>query len=150
MGGYGSGRMTVESTREWSMDKPGKMLSAAEEKLSNKDKIAVLMGEYSSLRAEVHHRLTSLLTFTGTGITVAIALVGAIIAQPTWVALYVLLVVAISLYVGFAVLMDYNVYQITKRIRELEAQINLCAGERLLKWETDHGLGSVLQQIWKR
>jgi hypothetical protein len=131
------------------MDESDK-LPPSEDRLAAKDKIAVLMGEYNSLRAEIHHRLTLLLAFTGTGITVSIALVGAIIAQPAWVALYFLLLVAIGLYVGFAVLMDFNIYQVTKRLRELEAQINLVAGERLLKWETDHGLGSVFQQLWKR
>jgi hypothetical protein len=104
------------------MDEPENTRSSSDDRLSTKDKISVLMGEYSSLRAEIHHRLTLLLTFTGTGITVAIALAGAIIAQPTWVALYVLLLVAIGLYGGFAVLMDFNIYQVTKRIRELEAQ----------------------------
>lgn len=132
------------------MDEPENTQSSAEDRLSTKDKVSVSMGEYSSLRAEIHHRLTLLITFTGTGITVAIALAGAIIAKPTWVALYVLLLVAIGLYVGFAVLMDFNIYQVTKRVRDLEAQINLFAGERLLTWETDHGLASVLQQIWKR
>jgi hypothetical protein len=78
------------------MDEPENTRSSSDDRLSTKDKISVLMGEYSSRRAEIHHRLTLLLTFTGTGITVAIALAGAIIAQPTWVALYVLLLVAIA------------------------------------------------------
>jgi len=103
------------------------------------------MGEYSSLRAEIHHRITLLLTLAGTGITVAIAVTGAIVAHPQWVGLYALLLVAIVLYVVFAILMDFNIYH-----RELEAQVNLLAGERLLRWETDHGVGSLLKNFWKR
>jgi len=101
----------------------------------HQNKIGVLMGEYSSLRAEIHHRITLLLTLAGTGITVAIAVTGAIVAHPQWVGLYALLLVAIVLYVVFAILMDFNIYHLTKRVRELEAQVNLLAGERLLKWE---------------
>jgi len=119
----------------------------AEERLSTKDKIGVLMGEYSSLLAEIHHRITLLLTLAGTGITVAIAVTGAIVAHPQWVALYVLLLVAIALYVGFAIPMDLNIHHLTKRVRELEAQVNLLAGERLLKWETHHGVGSLLDLL---
>jgi hypothetical protein len=55
--------------REMTMDEPENTRSPSEDRLSTKDKISVLMGEYSSLRSEIHHRLTLLLTFTGTGIT---------------------------------------------------------------------------------
>jgi hypothetical protein len=34
----------------------------------------------------------------------------------------------------------HETHRIGERLRELEAEINSIAGERLLRWETDHGL----------
>ncbi len=52
------------------------------------------------------------------------------------------LVICCLLYVVFRII-EFDTLAAAARVRELEAQINEMAGERLLTWETDHGLSKI-------
>jgi hypothetical protein len=112
--------------------------------LEKRDRILILLAEYNTLRIECQHRLTLFIQSTGIALTVVIGLVGVAITNAQLPALYYLGGGALFFYAVLVVLIDINVAQLAKRVRELEGEINKIAGERLLKWETEYGWGRAL------
>jgi hypothetical protein len=105
--------------------------------IENKDKIAVLLAEYNTLRAEEQHRLTVLIQCT----TIMVALIGLVVTYPQARGIYVLLGFTLVLYGCVYWLVDLNVFQESKKIRQLERRVNTLANEKLLTWETEYGWG---------
>jgi hypothetical protein len=120
-----------------------------EQPLGKKDKISVLLAEYSTLRAEAQQRLTLLVQCTAIAITVLVALMGVAITQPQFPSLYYLFGVSLALYLGVVGLIHKNVYDVSTRLCELDEEINDLAGERLLKWETDQGYARLFRG-WRK
>jgi len=109
--------------------------------IGDKDKIAVLLTEYNTLRAEAQHRLTVLIQCSTIAVTILIALAGLAITRPDTEGIYYILLIVVMMYACVFWLVDLNLLEETKRIRELERRVNDIAGERLLIWETDFGWG---------
>jgi ABC-type siderophore export system fused ATPase/permease subunit len=102
--------------------------------LTQKDKISVLMGEYSALKSEIVQKNTAVVQ------TIQIASAGivgllALVHSSTW--LWYLLSSAILLTVINLVLIDWASAKARTRVGELERDINRRAGERLLRWQSE-------------
>ena len=101
--------------------------------LSQKDRIQILLSEYSALRSEILSR-------TGFGFQLA-AIATAVITYMLKETLqwYTIMFFAFS----FGVAIFVNIRDLTRaayRVKELELEINSRAGEHLLIWETLSGL----------
>lgn len=108
--------------------------------LSQKDRIQILLSEYSALRSEILGR-------TGFGFQLA-AIAAAVITwllreslqNPLW---YLWVVVIVGFVAAFGIAIFVNVRDLTRaanRVKELEHEINSRAGEHLLIWETLSGV----------
>lgn len=105
------------------------------EMLGEKEKVQILLQEYSTLRSE--------LVANGTKTFQMAALVGALLTltlgRPVdnrfWIAALVGVVGLFAL--GFTVVRDIK--RLNRRVTELEAEINRRAGEELLVWESRWG-----------
>jgi len=100
--------------------------------MSEEDKVRILLAEYSSLRAEIIARL-------GHGyqlLTIGTAVLGIMFVFPTrgWFFYIAATVIGVVYLIacGFVVI-DLN--KIGRRVREIEHEINIRAGEHLLVWE---------------
>jgi hypothetical protein len=108
-------------------------MSAQDNKIGQKEKIQILLAEYSGLRGEITSR-------TGYGFQVGAATLIAItwlFQQPNLASLKVWIAVLI-IAAGVALFAWVNVRDIWKaaaRLRELEHEINSRAGQHLLVWE---------------
>jgi len=105
-------------------------------------KIAVLLSEYSTLRDEVLQRDTALnqvLTVAGASV---VGVVTIMLTYSLQLGTYLLIFLLLFSYWVFR-LIEFDTLHIAKRLLELEADINERTGERLLVWETNHGLFKV-------
>jgi hypothetical protein len=115
--------------------------------LVQKDRIQILLAEYSAMRAEILAR-------TGYGFQIAsVALVGmtwflqqTLTGKPWWFWLLMVLVAC-----GFLLAIHTNTRDLkraAKHVRRLEHEINSRAFEQLLVWETAHGMLSQMP-LWR-
>lgn len=103
-------------------------------------KIAVILHEYDTLRDELLDRNDSVFQATITYAAVVIGLIAAWEKLPLTAAI----VLTCASSIAFAIILvgivrDFG--RVVLRVREIEADINNRAGERLLEWETLWGAG---------
>ena len=113
--------------------------------------ISALLAEYNTLRTECQHRLTILIQSSLAGIAALSVVIGwRFTSNETGVQLYWASFIVV-LYAAVLVLVDLNVRDITKRIRQIERQVNrLNGGKALLVWETKYGWGGAYPRSHKR
>jgi MFS family permease len=110
------------------------------DKLSEKDKIQIIMAEYAALRSEI-------MTRTGYGFQVAAVAAATItwlvqqqLSHPLpWYLWIVIFLVAVC--VGIAIFVNVrDLTRAAKGAKQLEHEVNCRAGEHLLVWETLSGV----------
>jgi hypothetical protein len=105
-----------------------------------KDKIAIILEEYKTLRAEILQRTSMLNQIYAVTGTIAAGVLGAMV-QYGAIAAGVAMLLALAMLAIFATwLLDHEIRVVATRIRQIETEINGLAESRLLVWETDHGL----------
>lgn len=100
-----------------------------------KDRIAVLLAEYNTLRTEMLAARTSITQAIGIGAPVFVGL----LPGGYFSAAFAVFLAAVFI----AIWNDLNTRAFTAQIRTLESRINGLADERLLNWESEHGWGSI-------
>jgi drug/metabolite transporter (DMT)-like permease len=107
----------------------------AETSVGERERIQILLAEYTSLRSETNSRISSSYQVVGIGT----ALIAWLLQQPIgarfWIGVCVILVGA--LYCGRVI--AYDTMNAAKRVRELEIELNNRAGEKLILWESERG-----------
>jgi hypothetical protein len=116
--------------------------------IEQKDRIQILLTEYTSLRSELNARYSSGFVAIGWVTIAAVWLLGQL-TQPKlgcafWIGLVILLVGA--LWSLRAIVFD--VFNAARRVQEIEREVNDRAGERLLMWETERG--GLTAHYWRR
>jgi hypothetical protein len=109
--------------------------------LKQKDRIQILLSEYSTLRAEIISRTANGFTLTTIGVTVLTWVIKEFTSNSPW---YYWLG-ALTLFVVFGLGVFVNIRDITRaarRVKALEHEINSRAGEHLLIWETLSGVAT--------
>ncbi len=105
-----------------------------------KDKIAILLEEYKAIRAEILQRTVMLNRIYAVAGTIGAGLIGAMIQTGLIVAGVATLTVLIAI-VAFGIwLNDHTIRVLALRVRIIESEVNRLAKDKLLAWETDHGL----------
>jgi len=105
------------------------------EPIGEKEKLTILLQEYSSLRQEIINRMNN-----GFQLLAVIAVLLTLTLQggsrlKVWVGLSAIgIVFLIGGWMTFG-----NINKAASRLRELERDINARAGEKLLIWESEHG-----------
>lgn len=116
------------------------ILDSEPRKMEEKDKVAIILEEYRSLRTEVLQRntvLNSILTVAG---TVSAATVGIMVQYSAYVAVSITILVVLLLVAYAFWIIDYDSRRIGFRLRQIETEVNHRANDNLLRWETEHGL----------
>ena len=104
--------------------------------VGTKDKIQILLNEYSSLRNEVVQRTNNLYQIIGIGAVLLSLIFARSYGEARfWIAVAIGVVVITTC--GF--LIHHDVEKLARRLRALEKEINHRAGEELLIWETVWG-----------
>jgi hypothetical protein len=101
--------------------------------ISGEARIRILLAEYAALRLEMRARATTRHLYVAAG---AAALVWLVVRESgSWVlpGIFITLVLVCSM----CTRLTRNINAIARRVRELETEINVRAGERLLVWETE-------------
>ena len=108
--------------------------------VGTKEKLQVLLAEYSSLRAEILQRNTVMNQFLTTSITASVAIVGlTILHQSVIVGLLIgCLLVLVIFFV--ATVISFDTRKAAQHVQKLETRINALAGDKLLEWETENGI----------
>jgi hypothetical protein len=110
--------------------------------MSTSDKVNSLLFEYNSLRSEIMQRNSVFNQYCVISVPASVAAVSVVTSAVPLLGIILFLVICCLLYVVFRII-EFDTLAAAARVRELEAQINEMAGERLLTWETDHGLNKV-------
>jgi hypothetical protein len=102
--------------------------------IGEKERVQILLAEYTSLRSEINARMTSVYT---------------VASFTAGIVIWLLQQQAGSLYLGLAAAgigltlcawaLMRDLVRTALRVREIEAEVNRRAGERLLVWETEWG-----------
>jgi hypothetical protein len=115
--------------------------------MDTKDKLSVLLAEYNALRAEV---LAARNVGQGASIFFTVIMANfafgfsvgkAYLEAPILIGMF-----AVFCFGSLFAWNENNTISFTRRLRELETEINALAGERLLRWETVHGWGG----MWRK
>src|SRR5271168_653778 len=109
---------------------------------STNDKVQTLLFEYNSLRSEIMQRNSVFNQYCVISVPASVAAVSVVTSAFPPLGIVLFLVICCLLYVVFRII-EFDTLAAAARVRELEAQINEMAGERLLTWETDHGLSKI-------
>jgi hypothetical protein len=110
--------------------------------MSTSDKVNSLLFEYNSLRSEIMQRNSIFNQYCVISVPASVAAVSVVTSAFPALGIVLFLVICCLLYVVFRII-EFDTLTAAARVRELEAQINEMAGERLLTWETDHGLSKI-------
>jgi hypothetical protein len=110
--------------------------------MSTSDKVNSLLFEYNSLRSEIMQRNSIFNQYCVISVPASAAAVSVVTSAFPPLGIVLFLVICCLLYVVFRII-EFDTLTAAARVRELEAQINEMAGERLLTWETDHGLSKI-------
>ena len=113
--------------------------------MNDSQKVSILMAEYNTLRAEVLAARSYLAQAIGITSAVMIGVIGFSSSPnflgPQWTP-WALAAIAFTYLGGTFISCEISTRRFTKRLREIEADVNKRAGERLLVWETQSGWGS--------
>ncbi|MES2442755.1 MAG: hypothetical protein V4574_07980 [Pseudomonadota bacterium] len=116
-----------------------------------RDRIQILLAEYSSLRQEllkIGTTLFQLSTLSGTALVAIIAI--SVNARSLGLGLGLTAIDA-ALYIVGIRFIDFDTQRATRRVCEVERTINEIAGEELLVWETAYGLRALgYRKRWMR
>src|SRR4051794_7549494 len=115
--------------------------------MDTKEKIIILLAEYNTLRLEVMAARANV--SQGVGIFSAAIMADLIFGFSPYGRAEIAFIAAIiaALYLGGLVIWnEKGTTSFTRRLREIENEINGLAGERILVWETIHGWGNMLSQ----
>jgi hypothetical protein len=108
----------------------------AETGIGEREKIQILLSEYSSLRSEINSGISSSYQVVSIGtFLMAWLLQQQEIGPRFWIGVCIIVVGAS--YCGR--LLAYDVVNAATRVQELESEINRRAGEKLLLWENERG-----------
>jgi len=116
--------------------------------MDDSQKVAILIEEYKTLRAEVLAARSYVAQAIGITAAVMMGVLGlsfSSFSRPHWVT-WTVAGVALAYLGGTLAWNEINTRHFAKRLRALEADINTRAGERLLVWETDSGWGSMISR----
>jgi hypothetical protein len=103
--------------------------------LGEKERLQVLLAEYSSLRSEINARMTSVYTVASFSAAVVIWL----LQQDAGHRLYLGLAAAV---VGLSICawtLTRDLVRTALRVKQIELEVNRRVGERLMVWETEWG-----------
>ncbi len=120
--------------RELSMD--------AHPQMSTNDKVLTLLGEYSSLRAEIMQRNSVFNQYCVISVPASVAAVSIAYTAFPPAGIILFLVICTLLYVVFRII-EFDTLAAAARVRTIEQKLNEMAGERLVSWETDCGLETI-------
>jgi hypothetical protein len=109
---------------------------------STNDKVQALLFEYNSLRSEIMQRNSVFNQYCVISVPASVAAVTVVYTAFPPLGIVLFLTICGLLYIVLRII-EFDTLAAAERVRELEAQINEMAGERLLVWETDHGLNKV-------
>lgn len=112
------------------------MNSSNTDTLSNKEKVQILLHEYTTLRQEIIARTTHGFQLIAAG---AVVLVWALTKPEIDGRFWFGVAVAISVILISSAMAFRDIGKAAERLRELENDINRRAGEQLLVWETYWG-----------
>ncbi len=109
------------------------------------DKIKILLSEYTSLSNQIISRFAGQCQLYSIIAAVTIGLLGVYFADFISGCSLLGLLVLTALFLAWLWLdIDRDIAKAALRIREIEARINVSAGEQLLEWETKWGRGGVI------
>ena len=116
-----------------------------DESIKDFQKIQILLHEYASLRNELLSRYVAQYQSSAVLAVVSIGLItlwsrGDVIGSTS----ISLMGGTFFLYLVVLIWIDYDIAKAATRLRKLEKEINTRAGETLLTWETDWGLGGII------
>lgn len=106
-----------------------------EEEIGQREKLQILLAEYTSLRSEINSRISS----TYSAVAVLILLIVFVLQQNVGFKFYIGLFIAV---VGTGIcgrILAYDTFSAARRVQEIEAEVNRRAKEKLLIWETERG-----------
>src|SRR4051812_34948065 len=106
--------------------------------LTRNERIQIVMREYDTLRTEGLQRLTSWYQICGVAGTAVVAVAVIMAAYSVTVGLVLLVLFPIPISVMFKNL-EFDMYELGNRLREVENSVNTLAEEKLLAWETERG-----------
>jgi hypothetical protein len=105
------------------------------ETLTEKDKIQILLQEYSTLRAELislGNKQFQIAALAGVVVTLTIA-------RPVDTRFWIAILIGLTALSCLSGLMIRDIRRVARRVIELETEINQRAGEELLAWESRWG-----------
>ena len=111
------------------------MVDETQEKISEKDKVQILLHEYDTLRTELIHRGNNMYQLVAVAGAIVVWLVSRVLDARFWI-LLVLAGVVVSIFSWF---IYRDMTKAAERVRQLEKDINKRAREELLIWETQWG-----------
>jgi hypothetical protein len=112
--------------------------------LDDAEKVRILLAEYSSLRTEIIGRITNLYQVVGFGSVLAALILQQEFQGNKFWSLFVVLIAGILISGRF---LAFDMRRSAKRVRELEKEINMRSGEKLLVWESE--LGGLNASYWR-
>jgi hypothetical protein len=114
----------------------------AHPQMSTNDKVLTLLGEYSSLRAEIMQRNSVFNQYCVISVPASVAAVSIAYTAFPPAGIILFLVICALLYVVFRII-EFDTLAAAARVRVIEQKLNEMAGERLVSWETDCGLDQI-------
>jgi hypothetical protein len=114
----------------------------ARPQFSTNDKVQALLFEYNSLRSEIMQRNSVFNQYCVISVPASVAAVSVVYTAFPPLGIILFLTICSLLYIVFCII-EFDTLAAATHVRALEAQINEMAGERLLTWESDHGLDKV-------
>jgi hypothetical protein len=111
------------------------MTTQLEEPFKAKDKVQILLAEYSGLRNEIMVRTNNVFQLVAAAVLISLW----IIARPVDVRFWIGLVLLVGICGIFWWFLHRDINKAAARLRQLEEQINRLAGEELMQWESRHG-----------
>lgn len=123
--------------------------------MDEKDKIQIILEEYKTLRAEIMQRhIAATQVFTVSGIAF-VTIVGLALANDSIFIGILLCLIVLFLVLVAALMHDNDVRIVASKLREIEAEVNRRAADKLLDWETSRGLLAVgyaerAKRIWRK
>lgn len=109
-------------------------------------KITILLAEYGTLRAEILQRNSAL----SSGLMVGLPAISGIVplfAQSIPRAVLAFVFFVVVLIAAYRIIL-FDILRLARRVRQIEAEVNERANEKLLVWETEQGFERV--GLWRR
>jgi lysylphosphatidylglycerol synthetase-like protein (DUF2156 family) len=105
--------------------------------------ITVMLHEYDTLRTETLYRYSAQFQTTTVFAAVVVGLVTLAVTRGFSRPIVALLIFALVVYFGMQIWIFHDVCRVHRQLDTIEERVNNLAGEKLLTWETEHGLGGL-------